>query len=196
MTTTDQTVTRTSRTALRLSRTVLSLLLAAAAVVGLNVQGASAWTSGASGSYGWVTPRPVLGGRTYVTAVGALYGSYVPAVTVFGPVVGRSGATSGAQTVEYRFAVYQWSGSQWVTTYNTGAPYVQVIGAGQASTTFGADVTQPQRAGYNRVTFTVTWKDAYGRVLGTRSFDDAHASDYNCAYGVTGCVVGQGWVWI
>jgi hypothetical protein len=198
MTTTDQTLISTNaRTVVRARRAVLSLLLAAAAVVGLNAQGASAaTTSYASGYYGSVTPRGAQGGAISYKEVGALYFQRVPAVTVFGPIVGRSLATTGTQVVEFRYAMFRWTGSQWVTEYNTGAPFVQTIPAGYGSTSFAPVPIRVLTSGYHRVTFSVTWKDAYGRVLGSRGFDNSQASDYSCTLPSNSCVVGNGWVWI
>ncbi len=172
---------------------MLSFLLAACTVGGLNLQSASAYTSpSTAGYYGAVTPRGVLAGGVYYRETGALYGSTVPALTVTGPVVGRSAATTGAQTVEYRYAIYQWSGSGWVNAYNS-MTFVQAIPAGYSAAAFEPSVvrTAPVATAY-RVTFSVTWKDAYGRFLGARNFDYAHAGDYRCT--VASCTVGSGWV--
>ena len=116
MTTTGQT-TATSRTASRTvhaRRLLTSLLIAVVAVVGLNLSPASAWSQvSGSGSYGAVTLRGVAAQGAYFKEPGALYGQTVPHLNVRGVVAGRSPATSGYQSVTYKFVVYRSTGSSW-----------------------------------------------------------------------------------
>jgi hypothetical protein len=183
----------TRRTVTRYRRGIVALLLAACFVAS-DVPTASAWTSPtASGSYGGVTLRGVQGVTTYYREPGALYGSQVPALNVTGPVVSRSGATTGAQGVQFRYAVYQWAEGRWVPAFYSST-FVMTIPAGSSSVDFAPQAVRTRVAGYYRVTFAVTWRDGTGQVLGSRTFDYAHARDYTCR--TYACEVGAGWMYV
>lgn len=196
MTTTDQATTtaRTTSRTLHARRLLMTLLVAVVGVVGLNLSPASALSSpSASGAYGGVTPRGVQGTSTYYKEPTALYGSMVPAVNITGGTVTRSLATSGAQRVEHRFAVYQWINGGWVAVYSSPT-YVKAIPQGYSSVVLDPAAVRIASGNYFRVTFSLTWRDAYGTYLGARNFDYNAAGDYRCLVG--GCVVGAGWMYL
>ncbi len=201
MTTTAQTPTSTAvlvrrparSTGRGLRRALLSLLVAAIAVVGVNLSPAAAWTqTGANGYPGQIVPRGVAAQGYYYKAPGALYGSSVPHLNVRGLVAYRSPATSGYQSVTYQFRVHRWDGYRWVLL-SWNLPVTQGIPQGYGSTDFAPHfLLKASAPGYYRVTLAVSWFDAYGRSLGSRAVD-YDGIDYVC--GMSPCTAGRGWIY-
>lgn len=200
MTTTDQTADQTTTDVYGsagthwIRRAIMALLVAAFAVTGVNTSPASAWVqSSGDGSYGQVTLRGAAAQGSYYKAPGALYGQTLPHLNVRGVVAHRSAATSGYQSVTYKFVIYRWNGSSW-GYWGENWAVTQGIPQGYGSTDFAPHFFRTASApGYYRVTLALNWYDAAGRRLGGRSFDYNAAGDYVCYIGP--CATGPGYIY-
>lgn len=142
-----------------------------------------------SGSYGWIQPYQVEGrGQVKATSV-------VPAVRVNAPVVYRSPATTGRQTVGYQAQLQVWNGYTWVDSWISQPDYWVLSPGQQWTRPAPVDFNDLARGKYYRVKFLVVWADANGRGLGTKYVTMDRSGDYVCrASSYVGCLAGPGWV--
>ena len=175
-----------------LARLITALGLALLVLLGLaavNSAPASAvtWTNYGANGLSYTYPTAV---GQYVTKAqtGTLSGVQVP-----GMLLGRSPATSGAQSVTYNIVVEKWNptSASWVQarTDGTGNWHTFLTGARTSVPTYYIQVGQP---GYYRVGVAINWFDANWRWIGARGYDLNAARDYGCR--IAACQVGPGWI--
>lgn len=176
-----------------LARLVAVLATTLALVAGVPASSQAFTTYDNRNMYGGVTPSQVVGRGLYVG--GDTFPR--PAIRMNAPMVTRSNATSGAQTVTYRLRMFEWSNVYgWQNIWSTV----------QSSWTIPAGTSRiwlsPYEYTFKRYTtnsvhvqMDFTWYDSAGRYLGSRSVTMNQAGDYSClASSYVSCSVGNGFV--
>ena len=151
-------------------------------------------------AYAWsITPQSGKGGSVVLPQI-HIGDQYMPygqtQFTLYsqtGPVVYRSPAAAGAQTVSLVYVLETYVNGKWVFVTQSKV-FNQQIGAAQVGTIFPALYVQPLVArGYFRLSYFVGWKDANGAGLGHSLVSSNLASDYKCVTTVRWCRTAPGW---
>lgn len=185
--TTNRSTTRT------LGARIAALLAILLTTLLLSSPSASAYThTTVSGRPGPVRPYQTLGTHLQVNCGAPGYvDCFGPGLTISGPVVFRSPASTGTQYVTVRYNVYRWTGAAWV--YETSRDFSSTIYAGQtgaAMHTWQVHTT----SGFKKTSFNVVWSNAYGQILAT-SVVAMNGNDYACSTRFTfKCTAYNGWV--
>lgn len=131
-----------------------------------------------SGNPGAVQAYRTLGTHLQVPcgAVG-YYNCFAPGLTVSGPVVYRSPASTGTQYVKVRYTVFRWNGSGWYI--ETTRDFSGTINAGQTGVALPA-WNVLTTSGHKQTGFSIVWTDAYGRALATSAVS-MNGNDYACS---------------
>jgi hypothetical protein len=163
----------------RLVSKALALLALVVATLIMSPSAASAYQHTAvSGRPGAALPYQVLGTHLQAACGGPYTGCFQPGLIVQGATVYRSPATTSTQYVTVRYLVQRWiPGFGW--SAETSRDVAATMGAGYGSVRTQA-WTVPITSGYKNVQYAITWRDAYGRLLG-QSVVNFNGSDYGCA---------------
>jgi hypothetical protein len=131
-----------------------------------------------SGRPGSVRAYQTLGTHLQVPCGGYGYTNcFAPGLTVQGPVVYRSPASTSTQYVTVRYTVHRWNGVAWV--YETSRDFYGPISTGQtgvALQTWKVLTT----SGYKKTSFSIVWSNAYGQILATSAVA-MNGNDYACS---------------
>jgi hypothetical protein len=165
-------------TTLNLGARTVALLAIVLTTFLMSTPSASAYQHvAASGRPGSVRAYQTLGTHLQVNC--GAYGyvnCYGPGLTISGPVVYRSPASTGTQYVTVRYTVLRWNGVAWV--FETSRDFYSTIYTGQTGTalqTWDVHTT----SGYKRTTFSIVWTNPYGQILAS-SRVDMNGNDYAC----------------
>lgn len=145
-----------------------------------------------SGRPGGLTVYRVQG--THLRPCGAWYCAWNPVVSIPGPMIYRSPATSGAQSVLVRYVVQRWDSSFGWSNLIVKDQF-DSIWAGHPSTRVPQQTWYPTKAGYLRVFMIFAWASG-GTSLGGRTVSMVHQGDYECATRMQTCFTGPGYVFL
>lgn len=172
-----------------------AILATALLLVVVAVTPAHAYHYGTQGRYpGNVSPGVVQGSHIDLCA-GLGYTCLKPWVYATGPVVYRSPASTGRQTVQVNYQLDRWNGSNWVV--QSTKAYASYINPGYGSVRMPRVDFQPTSGrGYYRLGMAVAWGNSTGSVgYGSRALSFDEARDYVCNTRYA-CSVGAGWVYL
>ena len=111
-----------------------------------------------------------------------------------GPIVSRSPAAGGPQTVGAIYSVEKWDGVRWVTVVKSAA-IVRTISATQTNIRFPAAYLQPTSArGYFRVSWAFAWTSSTGVSLGAVVVNSDRINDHICVTPIRVCQPYAGYV--
>lgn len=163
----------------RLVTKTLALLALVFTTLVVSPTAASAYEHTAiQGRPGAALPYQVLGTHLQTPCGGPYTGCFQPGLIIQGATVYRSPATTGTQYVTVRYLVQRWNpGFGWAA--ETSQDFSATMGAGYGSVRTQA-WTVPTTGGYKSVQYAITWRDAYGRLLG-QSVVNFNGNDYGCA---------------
>jgi hypothetical protein len=156
----------------------------------------------AAGAYsGTTNGRP--GGITFERIQGTHYNScthttaytcFTPWIVGSGPVVSRSPAFNGTQSVAALYALQVWNGAAWAT-FGTPRYHTVYVSYAQPSVRFPRVDFLPKRGGQFRVAISVVWSTLGDVTLGGRGALYNHNADYFCNTRFP-CSVGSGAVFL
>ena len=175
----------------RTRRTITTFAITALLLLGVGAQSASAWTfSGAAGPIGSVT-LPAVHVSDLVMPSG--YRAFT-LLSDGGPVVYRSSATNGYQTIRARYTVEKYVNGAWHQAVNS--PLMsRTIATGQSAIRMPAMYLQPSSArGYFRVTWAFDWHNASGTLVATTHVVSNQVGDHTCTTPVRWCQSYAGFV--
>jgi hypothetical protein len=175
----------------RTRRMITTVAMTALLLLGVGAQSASAWTfSGARGRIGSVTLPAV-----YVDDL--LMPNGYREFTLLsnnGPLVYRSPATNGFQTVRTRYAIEKFVNGAWYRVANSPL-MTRTISSGQSAVRMQALYLQPGTArGYFRVTWAFEWYNANGVLLADTLVLSNQSSDHTCVTPYRWCASYAGYV--
>ena len=130
-----------------------------------------------SGRPGAVQPYQTVGTHLQVNCGAPGYTNcFAPGLSVHGPVVYRSPASTGTQYVTVRYTVFRWTGSGWA--YETSRDFSGTINAGQTGAALQS-WNVLTTSGHKKTSFSIVWSDTYGRTLASSAVA-MNGNDYAC----------------
>ena len=155
---------------------------------------AGAYTGNASGRPGGVTFERIQGTHFNTCTHTTAYTCFTPWIVGSGPIVSRSPAFGGTQSVGALYVLQVWNGAAWVT-FGTLRRHTVYVSAAQPTARFPRVDFLPKRGGYFRVVIAVAWSTLGDVSLGSRGARYDHNADYFCNTRFP-CSVGSGSVYL
>ena len=158
---------------------VLALALGFGVVLSVaSAEPSSAWQqSNAAGSPGTVTNlSTAYAGDVYQTGT-KLFTMWADTA----PIVYRSPAAAGAQTVRLRYLLERWTGSTWAIAASSNVMTGGISSAQNGVRFQTAPRLTPQATtGYFRLSYAIDWSNAYGTVVASTFVTSNASSDHAC----------------
>lgn len=174
---------------------VMAMVLAAMLVaLAATSKPAAAYTQSTSGKPGSVTNYKAQGSHLAVYCGIAGYNCYTPWVIAQGPVVYRSPASTGTQTIAVLYTFERWNGSGWVQAAQKSA--TRSLQAGYSKIQMPRGDYTPNGNGYFRVHTSIGWANSNDTVaFGQRHLFYTQVGDYSCNTNLPSkCNASNGWV--
>lgn len=178
-----------------MTRSLMRYVIALLVLGGFWAAPAAAYTQRLSGRPGRVIAYQVQGSHhqtPFCQPNGACFTYFQPWVVGTGPVVYRSRATSGRQTINAQYNLLRWNGSAWENWSQRN--YSLTLRRGYSRLRLPRIDFLSTRAGYFQVRTAIQWVGPR-RVLGGRGIRYTQRGDYICNTRYP-CQAGAGWIWL